>query len=263
MNTETLKILEMVKSGDLSTDEAARLIEALNKQEFGEKEAKSSQHQKTRGPQFSFSKEDSKAFSETFSDLNQLGGFIQDSIKGALGALKSATRSDQFDNDFSFSKSQSATGENYKFESNSVNLSKLEDLQLFSSEFSHNSLNACKIRGVNLKNSKVLNSSINGSGVSQIVLEDSEWKDTSINGSKIDLLNMRANSKWIDCSIDGTKIKNVTLENVIFENVSLTGLKMESVTLRNVQIKDQTFTGVKLTEGEFNSTEEFLAAIAN
>lgn len=246
--SETMKILEMVKNGELNVQEAALLIEALNGK--GEESA-----QAETGPNEHAS---GGGFGERFEGISNI---IQESIQGVVGAIHSAGQTDDAGNDSLFSKSGDIKGHDYEFRDNRFNVAKIEGLYLEDAAFVDNMINASKFSEVHLEDSKMQNSSVNGAGVSRLLLDKSNWDEVKVNGSKLDGVRLENGCYWKEVTLEGVSFKNIEFENVFLEDVSFQAGSMESVVIKNVKLENQKFSMMKLKDIEIDGNEAFLRAV--
>src|SRR4051794_31882286 len=125
MKEHIQKILEMNKSGALTDEQAALLIEEL----FPASEAKS-------GPRRA------EGFGQTAKDIMET---IASSMRGRSSVVTGVFPSDLKENDVSMSRVDVESGEGSVFKDNAISMSEVSDFELKSSQFTSNTVSSSRL----------------------------------------------------------------------------------------------------------------------
>lgn len=234
MKEEINKVLDMVKNGILSSEQATQLIQAIN--------------------------DSSKKAEQQFQKAKEsVGGFLSETLQSTISAVKSAGifNEDQEHNAVTLSKFSAPGGTDFTFTDNSINLSNVHALTLEASKFIDNSINGSKLENLSFKNSEFMDNGIHASSLDGFESDDSKWIDTQINGSRISALKLSAKSSLTDCQFNACNLKNTVFENVQLSDAQLNACNFNRVTLRNVNLADLKLNRLELNDQEIDGTEAF------
>jgi len=237
MQTEQMKILTMIKDGQITPEQGTQLLEALR--DDGPKS-------NTRG---------------TPLGMEGLGEIIQSTVSKALGAVNKLTMKDGSNNEIVFSKTGGVGGANYIYEGNSINLSKMNAISLTDSRMVENSVNMSKIEDLALESSEWNHNSVNASSVKDSRWNRARWSGVDVNATKLEDASFEEGCEWNAVSLNTAKIKDSVFQNVKLKNVELNFVKFEDLVLKNIALENLSINAAKLKDGVYDGNEALLAAL--
>jgi hypothetical protein len=208
MQEQVKEILEMTKCGQISVDEASRLIEALNKRTSSPEEKKSTSN--VDGDK------DARSGFKMDQDLDSIGKFVEKLLsipalkKSIDSATKAATKVSKSHDGTRLSQFEEPTGESFSFEDNSINLSTFSGTSLSHSSFCDNSINASSIQNLAMVRSEIVDGSFNATSLDQFHLSDAKIDGTSFSGSRVRECTLEQ-SEFTDASFSGCSLRDVVI----------------------------------------------------
>jgi uncharacterized protein YjbI with pentapeptide repeats len=230
MQQEIDRVLEMVKDGTLTPQQAREMITALSQTGA---ETESRRHRQRRRQ-----RRHSRHFDRVLDDIG-------DDIERALGAgartlrwalheglhLKSSEWGDA-SNSVVLSRADAPTGSEFVCQNNQLAVSQLKRLKLVRATFSDNELNAASIEEVELNESRMTGQCLRGSSIKGGLLENSEMSGNELNGAR--LVHLTASrGKLIGCHFNGSQVRDLGIADSALEDSRCNGTKLKTLVLRN------------------------------
>lgn len=261
MKAEIQKVLEMNKSGTITDEQAAALLE-----ELARKEKKSgTRHQESPASERPF------YFGKPFADL------IHNTLNSALGGLAPQS-SDADGNNVHMSKLESPFGKDFVFTGNTLSLSSVTRLELNSAEMSHTSVTASKLDRVRVTEGKFSGCSVNSSSMDRIdilrssvegvsvnaakfsrltVANDSQIRGLKVEGSNFKVAELTAGSEWSDSAIvaseaskivlSGSKLTGCRFDASQVSDLKLEGSRLDGLTIQTLRMDQIEFVGCEFS----------------
>jgi uncharacterized protein YjbI with pentapeptide repeats len=235
MQEEIDRVLEMVRDGTLTPEQAKEMIEALRGAD-ADARSESRQPRQRRRHRHRHRHGD--------FDPDRVLGHIGDDLERALGAgaktlrwalheglhLKSADWGDP-SNNVVLSRADEPTGSEFVCENNQLAVSQLKHLKLVRATFSNNEVNAASIEDMELIESRMTGVRLRGSSLKGGLLEHSEVADDELNGAR--LVNLTASrGRMIGCRFNGTQVRDLGIADSTLEASRVSGAKLKTVLLR-------------------------------
>jgi uncharacterized protein YjbI with pentapeptide repeats len=241
MQQEIDRVLEMVRDGTLTPEQAKEMIAALNAA-GGEAEPRRRQRRRHRHRSRDFD----RALDNIGDDIERALGAGARTLRWALHEglhLKSAAWGDE-SNSVVLSRADVPTGSEFVCENNQLAVSQLKRLKLVRATFSDNELNAASIEDLELNESRVTGQRLRGSSIKGGLLEHSEVTGNELNGAR--LVNLTASrGRLIGCHFNGSQVRDLGIADSALQECRCNGTKLKTVVMRGDSlIKNLRLNGV-------------------
>ena len=243
MQSEIERVLEMVKDGTLSSEQAAEMIVAL-KDAFGggtnseaprrpeeprpdDRQRRHRRRHGRHGAGRDWTRED---FGD---DLERAMGIGARTLRWALKSglhLKGSSWGHE-SNSAVFSRADSPTGTDFVCENNELAVSHLRDVRLNRSTFAHNDLNAASMQDIELNDSRATGQHLRGSSIKGALIEHGELADNQFNGAGLVNLTV-SHGRLVGCHFNGVQVRDLGIAGSAIEASRLNGTKLKTVVVK-------------------------------
>lgn len=246
MQAEIERVLELVKSGTLTTEQGAAMIAALRETNSG--------GNADAGPDTDHATEDAaprrrhrrhrRRFRHHASGADDVFERVSDDVERAIdvgarslervleGAFAFAGGDGDDANRRILSQTEPPVGSDYVFEGNRFTVSHLRDLRLARSTFSGNDLNAASIEGMDLTDARVTGQHLRGASIRGALIERSELADNEWNGARLSGLTL--SDAWLTGSaFNGAQIRDFGVARSRIEASRVSGSKLRDLVVSN------------------------------
>jgi uncharacterized protein YjbI with pentapeptide repeats len=249
MQSEIERVLEMVKDGTLTSEQAAEIIVAL-KDALGTgagrvgDETVQSQSRETREAGDEPRRRHRHRRHGRHRGLHGIDTDFGDDIERALGAgartlrwaLKSGLQLGGSSwggesNSAVLSRADTPTGVDFVCEANELAVSHLRDVRLSRSTFSHNDLNAANMQDIELNDSRMTKQHLRGSSIKGALIEHGELADNQFNGAGIVNLTV-SHGRLVGSHFNGAQVRDLGISSSAIESSRFNGTKLKTVVLK-------------------------------
>ncbi|MCX7065771.1 MAG: pentapeptide repeat-containing protein [Proteobacteria bacterium] len=230
MREEIDRVLQMVKDGTLTPQQATEMIGAL-REAVGEAEPASTSGAEPApdaAPESERSRHGSRHRRHRWrhgrgGDFERVFDHLGDDIEKAMGAgARSAV----------FSRADAPTGQDFVCEDNELAVSHLRDLRLNRSTFSHNELNAASMQDMELNDSRATGQRLRGSSIKGALIENGELLDNEFNG--VGIVNLTVSRGRLTGShFNGAQVRDFGISASSVEGSRLNGTKLKTIVIRS------------------------------
>jgi uncharacterized protein YjbI with pentapeptide repeats len=247
MQAEIERVLELVKSGTLTTEQGAAMIAALRETTSGDgagrgpdtdraAEGDEPRHRRHRRHRHRFRRHAGgadDAFERVTVDVERAIDAGARSLERVLeSAFSFAGRGSDDANRRILSQAEPPAGSDYVFEGNRFTVSHLRDLRLARSTFSGNDLNAASIEGMDLTDARVTGQHLRGASIRGALIERSELADNEWNGARLSGLTL-SDAGLTGSSFSGTQIRDFGVARSRIEASRVSGSKLRNLVVSN------------------------------
>lgn len=227
MKSQIQRVLEMNKSGALTDDQTAELIEALTR-------AGAPADAPIMPPKF-------KGFGATLRE--SIAGPIRDATHAPWRSsdLRGVYASDLRENDTQMSKVELVESHDYAFQGNGIRMSSVR-LELKRGAFTGNAVSASRVEGVVVRDGALRDSEVQGSAVESVEVADSEVLGLHVTASQVTQVRVVGHSVVQQLKITGTEFKGLNVHNgascadVRISSTQASHVELDASTLRDVEI---------------------------
>ncbi len=239
MQSEIERVLEMVKDGTLTPEQASEMIVAL-KDAIGTSAGGDSTE-----PQEEPARDERRRHRHRrYGRHNRMHGDFGEDIERAMGAgvrtLRWALKSGlhlkgsswgHASNSAVFSRADSPTGVDFVCENNELAVSHLRDVRLNRSTFAHNDLNAANMQDVELSDSRMTGQHLRGSSIKGALIEHGEVTDNHFNGAGVVNLAV-SQGRLVGCHFNGAQVRDLGISASAMEASRFNGTKLRTIVLK-------------------------------
>jgi uncharacterized protein YjbI with pentapeptide repeats len=233
MQEEIDRVLEMVRDGTLTPEQAKEMIGALRGADADTRSETRQRRQRRRHRQRHRDFDRDRVLDHIGDDLERALGAGARTLRWALHEglhLKSAEWGDP-SNNVVLSRADQPTGSEFVCENNQLAVSQLKHLKLVRATFSNNEVNAASIEDMELLESRMTDVRLRGSSLKGGLLEHSEFADDELNGAR--LVNLTASrGRMIGCRFNGSQVRDLGIADSTLEASRVSGAKLKTVVLR-------------------------------
>ncbi len=240
MQSEIERVLEMVKDGTLTPEQAAEMIVALKdaigtgaggesvpRNEEAQRDEQQRRHRHRR-----HGRRD-RARGDFGDDIERAMGAGARTLRWALksGLHLKGSSWGHASNSAVFSRADSPTGVDFVCEGNELAVSHLRDVRLNRSTFAHNDLNAANMQDIELNDSRVTGQHLRGSSIKGALIEHGELADNQFNGAG--LVNLAVSQgRLVGCHFNGAQVRDLGISASAIESSRFNGTKLKTVVLK-------------------------------
>ncbi|MBI5609720.1 MAG: pentapeptide repeat-containing protein [Deltaproteobacteria bacterium] len=244
MKAQIQQVLEMNKSGTLTAEQAAELIEALSQRA-------------SAPPRVPPAKV--KGFAASL--LESIAGPMRDATHAPWRSsdLQGVYASDLRDNDTRMSRVELQESRDYTFQGNGIRMSSLQ-LTLQRGVFVGNAVSASQVEGIAVRDGSVRGCAFNGSSVESSEVSDSDLAELQVTGSQVTQLALTGRSRMQRVKIAGTELKGLRLsQESAWTGVQLNGcqvaeLDSDASALDDVEIDASQLRRVQLVRSQLRAS---------
>ena len=252
MRDEIDRVLQMVKDGTLTPQQATEMIGAL-REAVGEGEPASTsgaEPASDAAPESERSRHGSRHRRHRWrhgrgGDFERVFDHLGDDIEKAMGAgartLRWALKSGLHlkgsawgadSNSAVFSRADAPNGQDFVCEDNELAVSHLRDLRLNRSTFSHNELNAASMQDMELNDSRATGQRLRGSSIKGALIENGELLDNEFNG--VGIVNLTVSRGRLTGShFNGAQVRDFGISASSVEGSRFNGTKLKTIVIRS------------------------------
>jgi uncharacterized protein YjbI with pentapeptide repeats len=222
MKAEIERILEMHKTGTLSSDQAAELIRELG------------------------GSESEKSYEKSFTEK------IMETVSKVSDHFHTFHNGSEGENSMVASKIISPRGERFSFTGNRFTTSHAQELIFVDSQFENNKTLNTHLESLSLKNSSYTASSFVNTHVKDIRVDRSEIKELNAGNTEIRGLSLRSESSIVHTKFQASSLHEISLEDDSeITDCDWNCIAIEDLKLQNGKIIESEFFGAKIKDVKF------------
>ncbi len=250
MKEEIRRILEMVKAGTLTDEQATALLAELSSPPRRDDAERSSRRTARRSD---------GVIEPLFSLLRNTVSGAMDAMSSGLGATSSlggVFASDLKDNAVHMSRCDSPNGSDYVFKGNSVRMSSVTDVSLDHAEMKDNRFDASKIESLKISQGEMSDCDVVASAFDHVVIDSGHLVGSEVSSSKCTRLTLCGDSTWEQVRLRGGAFKEIVVgAGSHWRDLSVAGAHVGGLASNASLLEDVELQGVHLTDITFDRTE--------
>ncbi len=277
MRSDIQQVLEMNKTGKITGEQAAALLEELlgasnrsNSDAQSESSAQSTFTTQTAPPLSAGAGEERKSPHHGRDHSRSCHGAVADSVNSLVNSVfdhvfeaqdrfGSTFEADRDSNRFHHSDYSAPRGDSFVFRGNQVRMSKLRDLHLERAEFTNSQIDASRLQEVNLTDSKISDARLRASSLRELTLDHGEISTLQLSTSKCSEITLSDESAWRSLHAQSSVLKEIRLrdhsrwENSFLNAVVISGFNATRSALIDCELQNSRLLETTFTDSEWKA----------